>query len=143
MRDTDCTGWERMAGALNHRIQLVGGDLFTTNVARIEQGIARGVANSVLIKPNQIGTVTETIDAIRLTQRAGWRPIVSARSGETEDVFIAHLAVATNAGQLKVGSFARSERLAKWNEVLRIERSLGAKARFFGGALLTPPPAPS
>jgi len=132
MADTDWAGWERMAGALKHRMQLVGDDLFATNVARIEQGIARGIANSVLIKLNQIGTVTETMEAIRLTQRAGWQPIVSARSGETEDVFIAHLAVATNAGQLKVGSFARSERMAKWNEVLRIERSLGAKGRFLG-----------
>ena len=86
----------------------------------------------MLIKLNQIGTVTETIAAIRLTQDAGWRPVVSARSGETEDAFISHLAVATNAGQLKVGSFARSERMAKWNEVLRIQRSLGAAARFTG-----------
>ena len=86
----------------------------------------------MLIKLNQIGTVTETLDAIRLTQEAGWRPVVSARSGETEDAFISHLAVATNAGQLKVGSFARSERMVKWNEVIRIERSLGDKARFIG-----------
>jgi len=133
MADTDWAGWARIASALKGRIQLVGDDLFTTNIARIEEGIARDIANAVLIKLNQIGTVSETLDAIRLTQRAGWRPIVSARSGETEDVFIAHLAVATNCGQLKVGSFARSERLAKWNEVLRIERLLGAKARFGGG----------
>ncbi len=86
----------------------------------------------MLIKLNQIGTVTETIEAIRLTQAAGWQPIVSARSGETEDAFISHLAVATNAGQLKVGSFARSERMVKWNEILRIERDLGARAKFAG-----------
>ncbi len=137
MADTDWAGWEHITGALRRRIQLVGDDLFTTNAARIEQGIARGIANSVLIKLNQIGTVTETVDAIRLTQMAGWRPIVSARSGETEDVFIAHLAVATNAGQLKVGSFARSERMAKWNEVLRIERALGPRASFIGGHVLS------
>jgi enolase len=134
MADTDWAGWERIASALKQRVQLVGDDLFTTNVARIEQGIARGVANAVLIKLNQIGTVTETIDAIRVTQRAGWQPIVSARSGETEDAFIAHLAVAMNAGQLKVGSFARSERMAKWNEVLRIGRALAEHAKFAGAA---------
>ena len=94
-----------------------------------------GVANAVLIKPNQIGTVTETISAIRLVQSAGWLPIVSARSGETEDVFISHLAVGTNAGQLKVGSIARGERTAKWNELLRIERALGRRARFQGAAM--------
>jgi enolase len=99
-------------------------------------GIEKGVANSVLIKPNQIGTVTETIDAIRLTQQAGWAPVVSARSGETEDAFIAHLAVATDAGQLKVGSFCRSERMAKWNEILRIARRLGDRAHFAGSSLL-------
>ena len=91
------------------------------------------MANAVLIKLNQIGTVTETIDAIRLTQQAGWLPIVSARSGETEDAFISHLAVATNAGQLKVGSFARSERMVKWNEVLRIQRQPRCPRRFLGG----------
>jgi enolase len=85
-----------------------------------------------LIKLNQIGTVTETMDAVRLTQSAGWQPIISARSGETEDAFISHLAVATNAGQLKVGSFSRSERMSKWNEVLRVERDLGPRARFGG-----------
>ncbi len=93
------------------------------------------VANAVLMKPNQIGTVTETIAAIRRTQAAGWLPVVSARSGETEDTFIAHLAVATDAGQLKVGSFCRSERMAKWNEVLRIGQALGANARFLGGRI--------
>ena len=113
-------------------IQLVGDDLFTTNTQRIRNGIEAEIANAVLIKLNQIGTVTETIEAIRLTQAASWQPIVSARSGETEDAFISHLAVATNAGQLKVGSFARSERMVKWNEVLRIERELGARARFIG-----------
>ena len=137
MADTDHEGWKTIFGALGDRVQVVGDDLFTTNVARIQEGIREGVANSVLIKLNQIGTVTETIDAIRLTQSAGWAPIVSARSGETEDAFIAHLAVATDAGQLKVGSFARSERMAKWNEVLRIARSLGSRATFPGRTVLT------
>ena len=130
--DTDRAGWQRFYAAMGDRLQIVGDDLFTTNPARIRQGIADRCANAVLIKLNQIGTVTETLDAIRLTQEAGWRPVVSARSGETEDAFISHLAVATNAGQLKVGSFARSERMVKWNEVIRIERSLGDKARFIG-----------
>ncbi len=136
MADSDWEGWERFYASCGDHVQLIGDDLFTTNPDRISEGIRRGVANSVLIKLNQIGTVTETMDAIRLTQSAGWAPVVSARSGETEDTFIAHLAVATNAGQLKVGSFCRSERMAKWNEVLRIGRHLGASARFTGkGAL--------
>ena len=130
--DTDLGGWKRFNNALGGRMQVIGDDLFTTNPQRIRQGMAEGLANSVLIKLNQIGTVTETLDAIALTKSAGWAPVISARSGETEDAFISHLAVATNAGQLKVGSFARSERMVKWNEVLRIERQLGAKARFEG-----------
>ena len=135
MADTDWAGWRRIQAALGHKIQLIGDDLFTTSLQRIRKGIEEGVANAVLIKLNQIGTVTETLDAIRLTQQAGWLPVISGRSGETEDAFISHLAVATNAGQLKVGSFARSERMAKWNEVLRIERILGARARFEGARI--------
>ena len=133
--DTDWESWQRICHAVGGKVQLIGDDLFTTNIARIQQGIDQGLANSVLIKLNQIGTVTETIEAIHMTQKAGWLPVVSARSGETEDTFIAHLAVATNAGQLKVGSFARSERMAKWNEVLRIQRQLGLQARFEGAGL--------
>ena len=132
MADTDWDGWRQITDTLGKTIQLVGDDLFTTNAQRIRTGIEKRVSNSVLIKLNQIGTVTETLAAIRLTQQAGWQPIVSARSGETEDAFISHLAVATNAGQLKVGSFARSERMVKWNEVLRIQRDLGTRARFVG-----------
>jgi enolase len=132
MADTDWEGWRAIMERLGGRIQIVGDDLFTTNERRIRKGIENKVANAVLIKLNQIGTVTETIEAIRLTQAAGWQPIVSARSGETEDAFISHLAVATNAGQLKVGSFARSERMVKWNEILRMERSLGTRAKFAG-----------
>jgi enolase len=139
MADTDWDGWSMISSALRHRIQLIGDDLFTTNLARIRTGIERNVANAVLIKLNQIGTVTETLEAIDLTQRAGWNAIVSARSGETEDGFISHLAVATNAGQLKVGSFVRGERMAKWNEVLRIERDLGSRARFIGRSILNRP----
>lgn len=135
MADTDWEGWEKVAGAIGDRVQLIGDDLFTTNIGRIREGIRRGCANAVLIKLNQIGTVTETIAAIRETQATGWLPVVSARSGETEDAFIAHLAVATDAGQLKVGSFCRSERMAKWNEVLRIGRGLGARARFEGAGV--------
>lgn len=133
--EDDWEGWQRMRQAIGGRCQLIGDDHFTTNLARIERGVIAQTANSVLIKLNQIGTVTETLAAIRRTQAAGWLPVVSARSGETEDAFIAHLAVATNAGQLKVGSFTRGERMAKWNEVLRIERELGPRARFVGADL--------
>ena len=133
MADTDWVGWQMIFKALGQRVQVIGDDIFTTNPQRIRAGIEKGIANAVLIKLNQIGTVTETIAAIRLTQEAGWLPVISARSGETEDAFIAHLAVATNAGQLKVGSFSRSERMAKWNEVARIERELAGRARFLGG----------
>ena len=135
MAEGDWEGWARISAALGGRVQLVGDDLFCTNPALIQRGIDAGVANAVLIKPNQIGTVTETIRAIQLTQEAGWRPIVSARSGETEDAFISHLAVATDAGQLKVGSFSRSERMAKWNEVIRIQNALGNRSRFVGGKI--------
>lgn len=130
--DTDWDGWRRFYRACGANTQIIGDDLFTTNPQRIRRGIEAGVANSVLIKLNQIGTVSETMDAIKMTQEAGWTPVVSARSGETEDAFISHLAVASNAGQLKVGSFCRSERMVKWNECLRIERLLGQKARFVG-----------
>ncbi len=136
LADTDWEGWKKIHSALEKKVQLIGDDLFTTNMIRIRKGIEAKLANAVLIKLNQIGTVTETVDAIRLTQQAGWNPVISARSGETEDAFIAHLAVATNAGQLKVGSFSRSERMAKWNEVLRIERALNGRATFLGSDIL-------
>ncbi len=135
MADTDWDGWQMIYKKLAARVQIVGDDLFTTNLQRIQAGIEKGAANAVLIKLNQIGTVTETIRAIRLTQEAGWLPVISARSGETEDAFITHLAVATNAGQLKVGSFSRSERMAKWNEAIRIKRELSGRARFIGGEI--------
>jgi enolase len=135
LAEDDWENWQRLRNAIGHRCQLIGDDHFTTNLARIERGIAAQSANAVLIKLNQIGTVTETIQAIRKTQAAGWLPVVSARSGETEDTFITHLAVGTNAGQLKVGSFSRSERMAKWNEVLRIQQHLGAGAQFQGAGI--------
>jgi enolase len=135
MSEEDWEGWALARKLLGHRVQLIGDDLFTTNLDRIRKGIELGVANAVLIKLNQIGTVTETLDAIRATQNAGWLPVISARSGETEDAFIAHLAVATNAGQLKVGSFCRSERMAKWNELLRIQRELGTRAQYVGSRI--------
>jgi enolase len=137
MAEDDWEGWKLVRQAIGQRCQLIGDDHFTTNIERIERGIAESTANAVLIKLNQIGTVTETLAAIRRTQAAGWLPVVSARSGETEDAFIAHLAVATNAGQLKVGSFSRSERMAKWNEVLRIQRQLGDRARFIGAKIFS------
>jgi enolase len=136
--DTDREGWKRFGETWGQKLQIVGDDLFTTNPTRIREGIRDQLANSVLIKLNQIGTVTETLEAIRLTQSAGWAPLVSARSGETEDAFIVHLAVATDAGQLKVGSFARGERMAKWNEGIRVGRQLGSAAKFSGSRALAP-----
>lgn len=133
--DTDDKMWQALTEQIGDKVQIIGDDLFTTNKTRIEHGIKNKLANSVLIKLNQIGTVSETIDAIHLTQSAGWLPVVSARSGETEDAFISHLAVATNSGQLKVGSFTRSERMVKWNELIRIQHELGDKARFIGGKI--------
>ncbi len=135
MAEDDWEGWRAVRSAIGGRCQLVGDDHFTTNLARIDRGVIAGTANAVLIKLNHVGTVTETLRAIRRTQKAGWLPVVSARSGETEDAFIAHLAVATEAGQLKVGSFSRSERMAKWNEILRIERTLGGRARYLGAGI--------
>ncbi|MGL6261509.1 phosphopyruvate hydratase [Vibrio sp. WXL103] len=133
--DIDFAMWQRFTAEVGDKVQVIGDDLFTTNIERIKLGIEQKLANSVLIKLNQIGTVSETIDAIRLTQEAGWLPVVSARSGETEDAFISHLAIATNAGQLKVGSFTRSERMVKWNEVIRIEHQLQGQSRFIGGEI--------
>ena len=123
--EMDWEGTKLLTERLGKRIQLIGDDLFTTNLSRIRKGIENGCANAVLIKMNQIGTITETLEAIRYTQGQGYLPVVSARSGETEDDTIVHLAIATNAGQLKVGSAARSERTVKWNEVIRIEEDMG------------------
>ena len=123
--ELDWEGSALLTKKLGHRIQLIGDDLFTTNISRIKEGLEKQACNAVLIKPNQIGTITETLDCIEYTKSIGYLPIVSARSGETEDSIIVHLAIASNAGQLKVGSVARSERTAKWNELLRMEELLG------------------
>lgn len=128
--EQDWEGARLLTKRLGDRIQLIGDDLFTTNIARIRKGVEEKCYNSVLIKLNQIGTITETLDAIAYTQRHGYLPVVSARSGETEDATIVHLAVGTNAGQLKVGSAARSERTAKWNEAIRVEERLGASGYY-------------
>ena len=134
LAEDDREGWIAFARAAGARIQIVGDDYLTTSAERIAQAAADGACNAVLIKPNQAGTLTETLAALAAGKAAGFATIVSARSGETEDTSVVHLAIGWNAGQLKVGSFARSERMAKWNEALRIEEGLGAAARFSGRA---------
>ena len=130
--EDDWAGWKGLTRAIGKQVQLVGDDLFVTNVERLGRGITEGVANAILIKVNQIGTLTETLEAITMAKKAGYGVIISHRSGETEDVTIAHLAVGTNAGQIKTGSLSRSELVAKYNELLRIEEQLGAKAVYAG-----------
>jgi len=130
LAEDDWSGWHALTGALGSRVQLVGDDIFVTDPVLIQKGIDQGVANAVLIKVNQIGTVTETLDAIARARRANYRVVISHRSGETEDPFIADLAVAVNAGQIKTGSLCRSERIAKYNRLLEIEEKLDGKARF-------------
>jgi enolase len=130
----DWEGWRQLTEALGSRYQLIGDDLFATNPERLQRGIAEGVANAVLVKVNQIGTLTETLQVVRLARAAGYRAVISARSGETEDSTIADLAVATGAGQIKIGSVARGERLAKYNQLLRIEEQMGSNAPFAGWA---------
>ena len=134
MAETDWEGWTMLTKALGGKIQLVGDDLFVTNTQRLQQGIKRGVANSILIKVNQIGTLTETLDAVAMANRAGYTAIISHRSGETEDTTIADLAVALNAGQIKSGAPSRSDRVAKYNQLLRIEEELGTQAQYPGKA---------
>jgi enolase len=136
MAEDDWAGWKLLTDTLRDRVQLVGDDLFVTNVKRLQQGISDGVANSILIKVNQIGTLTETIATVRLAQSSGYTTVMSHRSGETEDATIADLAVALSCGQIKTGSLCRSERTAKYNQLLRIEEELGGAARYAGrGAL--------
>jgi enolase len=132
MAENDWDGWATLSERLRDKIQLVGDDLFVTNTAILKQGIERKIANSILIKPNQIGTLTETLDAIEMAAKAGYSAVVSHRSGETEDATIADIAVATAATQIKTGSLCRSDRLAKYNQLLRIERALGGRAKFDG-----------
>ena len=130
--EDDFEGWAALTEALGDRCQLVGDDLFVTNPKRLSDGIGKGLANSILIKVNQIGTLSETLDAVSMAQRAGYSAVMSHRSGETEDATIADLAVATNCGQIKTGSLARSDRLAKYNQLLRIEQELGDQAIYAG-----------
>jgi len=134
--EEDWDGWAALTAALGDRLQLVGDDLFVTNVERLARGIESGVANSILIKVNQIGTLTETLDAVELAMRAGYTSVMSHRSGETEDTTISDLAVATNCGQIKAGATARSDRVAKYNQLLRIEDDLGEAAEYRGRAAL-------
>jgi enolase len=130
--EDDWDGWKALTDLLGKRVQLVGDDLFVTNTVRLARGIASGTANAILIKLNQIGTLTETCDAIRMATNAGYRSVISHRSGETEDPFIADLAVATNAGQIKTGSLSRSDRVAKYNQLVRIAFELGTGAVYAG-----------
>jgi enolase len=132
MAEDDWAGWKTMTVELGDKIQLVGDDLFVTNTQRLAQGIEKGIANSILIKVNQIGTLTETLEAIKMAADAGYTSITSHRSGETEDTFIADLAVATSAGQIKTGSASRTDRIAKYNQLLRIEEELGSAAKYAG-----------
>ena len=130
LSEEDYAGWKVLTYRLGEKVQLVGDDLFVTNVKRLNAGILKEIANAILIKVNQIGTLTEAIDAIQMAQKAGYQAIVSHRSGETEDPFIADLAVAFNTGQIKTGAPCRSERIAKFNQLLRIEEKLGNIARY-------------
>lgn len=137
MAEDDFEGWEMLTEAVGEKVQLVGDDLFVTNTARLADGIERGLANAILIKVNQIGTLSETMEAVEMAHKAGYRAVMSHRSGETEDATIADLAVATNCGQIKTGSLARSDRLAKYNQLIRIEEQLGRSARFAGTSIIT------
>jgi enolase len=134
LAEDDWDGWKRLTSELGKEVQLVGDDIFVTNVVRLRQGIDEGVANSILIKVNQIGTLTETLETIATARRAGYSTVISHRSGDTEDTFIADLAVATAAGQIKAGAPSRSERVAKYNRLLQIEEEVGSTARYPGRA---------
>ncbi|MEJ2048251.1 MAG: phosphopyruvate hydratase [Calditrichota bacterium] len=136
MAEDDWDGWKIMTDKLGNKIQLVGDDIFVTNTKRLKMGIDKGITNSILIKLNQIGTVTETLDCIEMAHRAGFTTVISHRSGETEDSTIADVAVAVNAGQIKTGSASRSDRIAKYNQLLRIEEMLGEEAQFYGKKVL-------
>ena len=136
MSEDDWDGWKLLTEKIGSRCQLVGDDLFVTNTVRLAEGIRQGVANSILVKVNQIGSLTETLAAVDMAQRAGMTAVMSHRSGETEDATIADLAVATNCGQIKTGSLSRSDRLAKYNQLIRIEEELGSDALYAGRAIL-------
>ena len=136
MHEDDWKGWKELTDLAGSKCQLVGDDLFVTNPERLKTGIDKGVANSILVKVNQIGSLTETLAAVDMAHRAGYTAVMSHRSGETEDVTIADLAVATNCGQIKTGSLARSDRLAKYNQLIRIEEELGSQAIYAGRGIL-------
>jgi enolase len=136
MAEDDWAGWEHLTKALGARVQLVGDDLFVTNTERLKEGIGRRIANAILVKVNQIGTLTQTLDAVETAHRAAYKAVMSHRSGETEDATIADLAVATNCGQIKTGSLSRSDRIAKYNQLLRIEEELGDQAVYAGRSIL-------
>jgi enolase len=136
MDENDWDGWRALTDAIGARVQLVGDDVFVTNPARLAEGIEKGVANSILVKVNQIGTLSETLEAVDMAHRASYTAVMSHRSGETEDATIADLAVATNCGQIKTGSLARSDRLAKYNQLMRIEEMLGDQAVYPGKSIL-------
>ena len=135
MAEDDWEGWKMLTEAVGDKVQLVGDDLFVTNVKRLQQGIDKSIANGLLVKVNQIGTITETINAVTLAQHNGYNTIMSHRSGETEDTTIADLAVALNCGQIKTGSASRTDRIAKYNQLIRIEELLGASAYYPGNKL--------
>jgi len=135
LSEDDWSGWAELTKRLGDRVQLVGDDLFVTNAKILAEGIERGIGNSILIKPNQIGTVSETMQTVRLAQRSGYRCVMSHRSGESEDSFIADFAVALNTGQIKTGSTARSDRIAKYNRLLNIEQDLISGYEYLGGTL--------
>jgi enolase len=132
MDEDDWSGWQMLTDAVGDDVQLVGDDLFVTNTERLERGIDEGCGNSILVKPNQIGTLTETLDAVEMAHKSGFTAVLSHRSGETEDTTIADLAVALSTGQIKTGSASRSDRVAKYNQLLRIEEQLGEAAEFPG-----------
>ena len=132
MGEEDWNGWKLLTEELGDRVQLVGDDLFVTNPARLKRGIDEGIANAILVKVNQIGTLSETLEAVRMARDAGFAAVISHRSGETEDVTIADLAVATGCGQIKTGAPSRTDRIAKYNQLLRIEEELGADAEYPG-----------
>ncbi|MES1153194.1 MAG: phosphopyruvate hydratase, partial [Dongia sp.] len=132
MAEDDWDGWKALTDAVGKKVQLVGDDLFVTNPKRLAEGIDKGIANAILVKVNQIGSLSETLEAVEMAHKAGYRAVISHRSGETEDSTIADIAVATNAGQIKTGSLSRSDRNAKYNQLIRIEEQLGPSARYAG-----------
>ena len=136
MSEDDWAGWKKLTDKIGSKCQLVGDDLFVTNTKRLVQGIKAGTANSILVKVNQIGSLSETLDAVETAHKAGYTAVMSHRSGETEDCTIADLAVATNCGQIKTGSLARSDRIAKYNQLIRIEEELGSQAKYAGRSVV-------